>query len=82
MSSVQREPNDLEAQGSQGPITLHSEEKLVSSDRGVVMLRRLFRKQMDIVASGGDPIGVSFDNDLRIVEAGSFITPAQMEAAE
>jgi phenylpropionate dioxygenase-like ring-hydroxylating dioxygenase large terminal subunit len=82
MSSVQREPNDLEAQGSQGPITLHSEEKLVSSDRGVVMLRRLFRRQMDIVASGGDPIGVSFDNDLRIVEAGSFITPAQMEAAE
>ena len=84
ISCVQRAPNDLEAQGSQGPITLHSEERLVSSDRGVVMLRRLFRRQMEIVANGGDPIGVAFEgqSDLRIVEAGSFVTPAQMEAAE
>jgi phenylpropionate dioxygenase-like ring-hydroxylating dioxygenase large terminal subunit len=84
MSCVQRAPNDYEAQGSQGPITLHSEEKLVSSDRGVVMLRRLFRKQIEIVANGGDPIGVAFEgqSDMRVVEAGSFVLPAEAAAAE
>ncbi len=82
IACVQRAPNDLEAQGSQGPITLHSEERLVSSDRGIVLLRRLFRKQIEIVANGGDPIGVSFDpaQELRVVEAGSFITVARAEA--
>ncbi len=34
----QKFPGDWEAQGSQGPITLHSEEHLATSDRGVVML--------------------------------------------
>ena len=33
-------PGDYEAQVGQGPITLHSEEHLVTSDQGVVMLRR------------------------------------------
>lgn len=57
----QRFPGDYEAQVSQGPITLHSEEHLVSSDRGVVMLRTLLERQVKAVASGGDPIGVAFE---------------------
>jgi phenylpropionate dioxygenase-like ring-hydroxylating dioxygenase large terminal subunit len=83
-ASAQRTPNDFETQGSQGPITLHSEERLVSSDRGIVMLRRLLRKQAAIVANGGDPVGVAFapDSDLRVVEAGAYITPAQAVAAK
>ncbi len=56
-------PGDFETQSSQGPIALHSEEHLATSDRGVVMFRRLLREQIDIVAKGGDPIGVSFDPD-------------------
>src|SRR6185369_12761687 len=32
------EPGDFEAQIGQGPITLHSEEHLVTSDRGIIML--------------------------------------------
>jgi nitrite reductase/ring-hydroxylating ferredoxin subunit len=54
-------PGDWEAQIGQGPITLHSEERLSSSDRGIVLLRRLLQKQVDEVAAGRDPIGVSFD---------------------
>jgi hypothetical protein len=54
-------PGDWEIQKGQGPITLHSEEQLASSDRGVVMLRRLLREQIGLVQQGGDPIGVHFD---------------------
>jgi hypothetical protein len=54
-------PGDWEAQIGQRPITLHSEERLASSDKGIVLLRRLLKKQVDEVAAGRDPIGVSFD---------------------
>ena len=81
---VQRIPNDLECQAGQGPITLHSEEKLVSSDRGIAMLRRLYRNQMAIVAAGGDPINTAFTPGAETirVEAGSFIESAEAIAAE
>lgn len=54
-------PGDYEAQVGQGAITLHSEEHLASSDRGIAMLRRLLRRQVCAVAEGRDPVGVSFD---------------------
>jgi phenylpropionate dioxygenase-like ring-hydroxylating dioxygenase large terminal subunit len=57
----QRFPGDWEAQGSQGPITLHSMEHLASSDRGVRMLRRLLRDQITIAASGGTPLNVAYE---------------------
>jgi nitrite reductase/ring-hydroxylating ferredoxin subunit len=56
-------PGDYEAMVSQGAIAKHSEEHLASSDRGIVMLRRLLQKQLEIVQAGGDPAGVSFDPD-------------------
>lgn len=52
----QRYPGDYEAQVSQGEITLHSEEHLAGSDRGVVMLRRLLRQSIQVVQAGGDPV--------------------------
>lgn len=57
----QRHPNDVEAMVSQGVIARHSEEHLATSDRGIVMLRRLLMKQLDAVREGRDPAGVSFD---------------------
>jgi phenylpropionate dioxygenase-like ring-hydroxylating dioxygenase large terminal subunit len=63
----QRTPLDYEAQSSQGKITFHSQEHLVLSDRGVSMHRRLFKKQCEIVAGGGDPVGVAFTEDSRTV---------------
>ena len=52
----QRYPGDYEAQVSQGAITWHSEEHLAGTDRGVVMLRRLLRHNIEIVKQGGDPV--------------------------
>ena len=71
----QRMPNDYEVQVGQGAITLHSEEHLAASDRGMVMFRRLLRQQIEAVQAGRDPLGVSFDPTRATVtvEAGNFI---------
>ena len=71
----QRFPGDYEAQVGQGPITFHSEENLVSSDRGVALVRRLLKQQLEALAEGRDPIGVSFDDTAPPVpfEAGNFL---------
>jgi hypothetical protein len=54
---------------------LHSEERLATSDKGIVLLRRLLRKQVDEVAAGRDPIGVSFDTAAApiVFEAGNRV---------
>jgi len=68
-------PNDYEAQVGQGPITLHSEEHLSTSDKGIGMLRRMMTQQLKAIAEGRDPIGVSFDPDAApiVFEAGQRI---------
>ena len=76
-------PGDYEAQVGQGPITLHSEERLVSSDRGVALVRRQLKLQLDALAGGRDPIGVSFDPAAPPVafEAGNFLIERQPHAS-
>ena len=71
----QRYPGDYEAQVGQGAITLHSEERLSSTDRGVSMVRRQFKEQVRRVAEGLDPVGVTFDESdaLQTVVAGNYI---------
>jgi phenylpropionate dioxygenase-like ring-hydroxylating dioxygenase large terminal subunit len=71
----QKFPGDYEAQVGQGPITLHDEENLATTDTGIVMLRRMFQRQLDAVAAGRDPIGVAFDESQAMVdfEAGNFL---------
>jgi phenylpropionate dioxygenase-like ring-hydroxylating dioxygenase large terminal subunit len=68
-------PGDYEAQVGQGPLTLHSEEHLVSSDRGVALVRRVLRQQLDALTAGRDPIRVCFDADAPPItfEAGNFL---------
>jgi phenylpropionate dioxygenase-like ring-hydroxylating dioxygenase large terminal subunit len=68
------QPGDYEAQSGQGKITLHSEDHLAATDRGVAMLRKLFKQQVELVASGGDPQGVSFGPEDVVVslEAGNY----------
>jgi hypothetical protein len=70
----QHVPGDFEAQFGQGPIALHSEEHLATSDRGLVMQRRMLERQIRIVAEGGDPLGVIFDpaKELVHVRSGNF----------
>ena len=71
----QRFPGDWEAQTGQGPISAHSEEHLRTSDRGIVMLRRLLERQVDAVAKGKDPLGIHFDEASAYVrlEAGQHL---------
>jgi hypothetical protein len=71
----QRCPGDYEAQVGQGPIAMHSEEHLVSSDRGVSLVRRILRHQLELVGAGRDPVGVAFDEAAAPtpLEAGNFL---------
>ena len=68
-------PGDYEAQVSQGRIAMHSEEHLVTSDRGIVMLRKLLQRQLDAMARGEDPLGVIRDPQAAVVhfDAGNFL---------
>src|SRR5437763_14417757 len=45
----------------QGEIGDRSQEALGESDSGIIMLRRLLMKQMDIVERGGEPMNVFRD---------------------
>jgi hypothetical protein len=66
-------PGDYEAQAGQGPISLHSEEHLATSDRGIAMQRRMLEKDIKTVMEGGDPTGVYFEDDAVIhVPSGNF----------
>ena len=68
-------PGDWEAQVGQGPVTIHSEEHLTTTDRGVAMMRRFWKRQADAVARGEDPTGVAFDDAAATVafEAGNHV---------
>ena len=52
---------DFVAWITQGQSADRTAEKLGESDRGVIMLRKLLRDQMDVVADGGDPMNVFRD---------------------
>jgi phenylpropionate dioxygenase-like ring-hydroxylating dioxygenase large terminal subunit len=68
-------PGDWEAQIGQGAITAHSEEHLATSDKGVAMLRRVLKRQVEAVAEGKDPMGVSFDQNAAPIgfDAGNWV---------
>ena len=53
-----RMPGDVEAQVGQGPISIHAEEHLVLSDRGIMMLRKRWLKQLRLLEAGEDPLGI------------------------
>ena len=48
-------PGDYEAQISQGPITVHSEERLGTTDKGVALYRRMLRQAVRDLADGKEP---------------------------
>jgi phenylpropionate dioxygenase-like ring-hydroxylating dioxygenase large terminal subunit len=74
----QATPGDFEAQVGQGPMGLHSEEHLASSDRGIIMQRKMLRAQIKAVAEGGNPVGVVFDPAQAMVKvrSGNFYNAA------
>ena len=78
----QDNPGDFEAQAGQGAVSLHSEEHLVMSDRGIAMMRRMLRDQIKIVAKGGDPLGVAFEEKDAMVRVPSGNFFKARDAAE
>jgi len=52
---------DVLAWEAQGSVVDRTQEHLGKGDLGVIMLRKLVRDQIDIVAAGGDPLGVIRD---------------------
>jgi hypothetical protein len=72
----QRHPDDFEAQRGQGPVNLHSEEHLATSDKGVAMLRRLLANEIKAVAEGQAALGTAdpAGDGLVRVRAGNFFS--------
>ncbi|MFT7504024.1 MAG: hypothetical protein ACI91Q_002838 [Gammaproteobacteria bacterium] len=67
-------PGDYETQVSQGSITMHSEEQLSSTDRGVSMVRRQWKQQLAAFTAGADPVGIWSQGDPPIeLQAGNYI---------
>ena len=62
----QRTPSDWEAQVGQGRITVHAEEHLASTDKGVAMLRRGLRRAIRAVAEGQEPPRPKLNADGRV----------------
>lgn len=58
---TQRHPDDKEAVEGQGPIALHGLEHLVTSDRGIIMFRRMLREAIRTVQQDRDPKGIIRD---------------------
>lgn len=57
----QRRPDDMEAQEGQRAIAIHALENLVSSDKGVTLLRRKLKQSLDMVRQGTDPPNIVRD---------------------
>ncbi|GAA4336693.1 aromatic ring-hydroxylating dioxygenase subunit alpha [Pigmentiphaga soli] len=67
---------DALAWESQGGLTDRSLENLGVSDKGIVLLRKLIKEQIEIVRAGGDPIGVIRDpSKNRILDLDTFHEP-------
>lgn len=66
--------------GPVGHVTFHSEEHLVASDKGIILLRKLLRSAVDVVAAGGDRRWRSGPTSLRREErlgSGSIPSPTR-----
>jgi 5,5'-dehydrodivanillate O-demethylase len=64
---------DALAWESQGALTDRSQEHLGVSDRGIAMLRKLLKEQIDAVREGKEPIGVVRDPEKnKIIDLDTF----------
>jgi len=73
---------DALAWESQGPIMNRSTEHLGGDDRGVIMLRKLLREQIDVVRAGGDPLGTIRDPAQNVIDFDLIHEPFGLYRAE
>ena len=53
---------------TQGPIADRTKEHLSYSDKGVVMLRKMLKREIQKVSKGLDPIGIVRDPDHEMID--------------
>jgi hypothetical protein len=53
---------------TQGPIANRTVERLATSDRGIVMLREMLKREIDKAQRGLDPLGVVRDPEHAIID--------------
>jgi 5,5'-dehydrodivanillate O-demethylase oxygenase subunit len=72
---------DYEAVTSQGPVYDRTKERLGTTDRGVLLLRRIYKEQIAAVQRGEDPDGVmrGAEGD-RVIDSGEKVTDGFMKA--
>lgn len=58
----QRFPADYDAQVGQREIAVHDLEHLATTDKGVIMMRRMIRDGIRSIEEGRDPVGVFRDS--------------------
>jgi nitrite reductase/ring-hydroxylating ferredoxin subunit len=80
---TQRDPDDCEAQVSQRPIAVHALEHRGTTDRGIVMYRKLLWKALKDLEAGREPKGLSRGPGTQrvTVVAGNQIEAAPHEAS-
>ena len=66
-------PGDYEAQSTQGPGGMpgHSQEHLVTSDKGIGLQRRVLRREIKKVLNGENPINTAFEPGTEVVSVPS-----------
>lgn len=79
---TQRDPDDLEAQVSQRRIAIHALERKGTTDRGVIMCRKLLRRALRDIATGRDPQGIIRDPARRLIRvvSGNTVLAAPPES--
>ena len=82
----QRKPDDMEAQEGQRPIAVHALERLAPSDKGVSLLRRMLREQLQRLERGEDPVNIVRDEAInRSITTNAWntvLSPDQMKARD
>ena len=71
---TQRNPDDKEAQVSQRPIAVHALEHLGSTDRGVILFRKILKRAIKDIQEGRDPQNASRTEGLINVIAGNTVS--------
>ena len=59
----QRSPADVEAVEGMGPITVHANENLVVSDKGVALMRKRLRDEIKKISNGDQPLRASKNSE-------------------
>ena len=78
----QRMPGDKEAIVSQRAIAVHALDHLATSDRGVIMVRKMIKHEIEATRQGADPRGVIRDpaKDLVTTRAGNYLVTSGTRA--